>query len=112
MCLQPFPSPLEYRKAVPQALGASEERQPEGGSWWKKGKLWGRGWRGGSSEVWTSLCLIEVHRMAPGMEWQAARPADAGSLGQAACAGPEGHMEVKECVGLGFRGEQGIWGAG
>lgn len=33
MCVfQSFPSPLEYRKAVPQALGASEERQPEGGT--------------------------------------------------------------------------------
>lgn len=45
--------------------------------------------------------------MALGAEWQAARPVDAGSLGQAACAGPEGHVEVRECVDLGFGGGRG-----
>ena len=54
--------------------------------------------------------------MALGAEWQAARPMEAGSLGQAACARPEGHVEMNvwiwDSVGAGGLGRRLVKGQG
>lgn len=54
--------------------------------------------------------------MALGAEWQAAQPMEAGSLGQAACARPEGHVEMNvwiwDSVGAGGLGRRLVKGQG